>query len=67
MVHFAVRVRVKECDITLVQGPYSRTCVNDSSPGTVNKTIKVEAPIYTQQKKKQWYHLFFYFATYTTP
>jgi ssDNA-binding replication factor A large subunit len=49
MRYFAVRVRVKECDTNLVQGPYSRTSVNDSSPGTANITIKVQAPIYTQQ------------------
>ena len=49
MVHFAVRMSVKECDTTLVQGPYSRISVTDSSPGTVNMIIKAEAPIYTQQ------------------
>ena len=49
MVHFAVRVRIKKCDTNLVQGPFSRTSVTDSSPGTVNMTIQVEAPVYTQQ------------------
>jgi len=53
VVTFAVCVTVKECDATMVQGPYSRTSVTDSSPGTVIMTIKVEAPIYTQQKKNK--------------
>ena len=50
MVHFAVRVRVKVCDTTMIQGPHSRTSVTDSSPDTVNMTIKVEAPNYKQEK-----------------